>query len=197
MKKKKIILLIILAILLLYAVSVIYKLNVLNKIEKANLISIQKSNIYYYSQTKDMSTEYWKKDDIIKVNTKQLVGVGDLTFWKDLSTNEGLCLYNMSKQYSPNAQGINTSIQSSSFSGKNAPKLFEALLPFFIISSKNYDNTKCYVLKMGSEEEYINKETGLLVYNKSKDHELKITYKFDSVTNEDVQKPNLEGYTLQ
>ena len=32
--------------------------------------------------------EYWKKDGIIKLNTRQLNGNGDITFWLNTNTNE-------------------------------------------------------------------------------------------------------------
>ena len=71
-----------------------------------------------------------------------------------------------------------------------------ALNPMVKIRTKEYDNKSCWYLKNGQEEVYIDKETGIVLYNKSEQsgREIKLKYSINTVTDEDVAKPDLSDY---
>ncbi len=79
----------------------------------------------------------------------------------------------------------------------NLSKFMLAINPTVYIGSLDYDNKECYYIKIGEQKELIEKETGLLLNTKSDSDERKLTYSFESVTDEDVEKPDISQYTLQ
>ena len=54
---------------------------------------------------------------------------------------------------------------------------------------------KIDIKKIGEQEEFIEKETGLILYSSNGENR-KITYSFDSVTNEDIKMPDINEYKL-
>ena len=64
------------------------------------------------------------------------------------------------------------------------------------INTKEYDNKSCWYLKDRQEEVYIDKETGIVLYNKNEQlgREIKLKYSINTVTDEDVAKPDLSDY---
>ena len=196
MKKKKILLIIIAIIVLLYIISVIYKLSILNKIIKTNANTLaNEDNLYYFLQGNNHNEEYWRNGNIIKAEiTKNKNDSPEIILWKDYSINNGYTFIPSSKTYSTSTVGL---AMHNSQLASYSTKFTVAILPICTITSKEYKKQKCYSLKMLSITEYINKETGLLVYSKSDDDEFNIKYSFDTVTDKDVQSPNIEEYTLQ
>ena len=79
----------------------------------------------------------------------------------------------------------------------NFNKFLLALNPTVFIWTKEYDGKDCYDVKVGEQEEIIEKETGLLLSTKFEDNERKLSYSFDTVTDEDVKMPDISQYTLQ
>jgi len=54
-----------------------------------NLLCVKNGEIvFYYSETEETIMEYWRKDGIMKLNVRQINGVGDITFWEDTKTGE-------------------------------------------------------------------------------------------------------------
>lgn len=197
MSKKKIILIIILIVLILVFIWAFRRYTILNKINKLNEANIQKNNIYYYSVTNDTITEYWQKGDFIKMNVTDTRSSYNNTFWKDPSTNEVICLYNMPRIYSITYDNILLSKPQSTFTQLGNSIFMSAINPTIHISSKEYNNKDCYSITFHNQEEIIEKETGLLVFTSNNNSERKITYKFNSVTDKDVAEPDLTGYTAQ
>jgi len=59
----------------------------------------------------------------------------------------------------------------------------------------NYNNEKCYCLKFGSITEYVSIDNGLSIFYRENNVEATRKYGFDTVTDEDVAKPDLTGYS--
>lgn len=189
-----IILLIVLAIFLVVA----WRYYALINIAEENSINLTKTNYYYCSESDDIIIECWRKDDIVKINMRQINRGRDITFWKDINTGEEYIFYNAINEYSKNNGGILGSRPSSiTTSYDNFSKFMIALNPTVYIGIENYDDKECYHIKIGEQEEYVEKETGLLLNTKYGDNERKLTYSFDTVTDEDIQKPDINEYTLQ
>ena len=189
-----IILLIVLAIFLVVA----WRYYALINIAEENSINLTKTNYYYCSESDDIIIECWRKDDIVKINMRQINRGRDITFWKDINTGEEYIFYNAINEYSKNNGGILGSRPSSiTTSYDNFSKFMIALNPTVYIGTENYDDKECYYIKIGEQEEYVEKETGLLLNTKYGDNERKLTYSFDTVTDEDIQKPDINEYTLQ
>ena len=72
-----------------------------------------------------------------------------------------------------------------------------AINPTLYIGSKEYNGINCYYIKQFDYEEFIDKETGLILYSNYDNDIRKIYYTFDEVTDEDVKKPNIQEYTYK
>lgn len=193
--KKKIVFLVILIIVALIAVIFSWRLITLNKIKKLNEESIKISNLYFIEENNNSITEFWKKDNIIKENIKLVLGDNNITFWENFDNNESYTIFNNTKTYSTGTDGIIFEPQANNINildSNNAILL--ALNPMFKISSKEYDNKSCYYIKLGQDEAYIDKEYGMVLYNKSEENEITVKYTVNTVTDEDVEKPDLTNY---
>lgn len=189
-----IILLLILAIFLLVA----WRYYTLINIQKNNNLYLSGTNYYYYSENKNIIMEFWKKDNINKLNIKQLNSESDITFWKDVKTGEEYTFYNNTKEFSKNQGGIQATKPSSMIIvSDNFDKFLLAINPTIYIATKEYNDTKCYYVKVNNQEELIEKETGLLLKTKNEEDERDLKYSFNTVTDEDVEKPDISQYTLQ
>ena len=195
MKKK-----IILAVLIIVVILVIlfmWRLITLNNIKKLNEESIKISNIHYVEEEKNAIVEIWKKDDIVKENTIVINSDTNMTMWKDLNTDEGYTIFNNSNSYLIGAETIATEPQANNiYLVDYNNTILLALNPMIKINTKEYDNKSCWYLKNGQEEIYIDKETGLVLYNKNEQlgQEIKLKYSINTVTDEDVAKPDLSEY---
>lgn len=197
MKVWKKILLIVLGLLIIYLVSIVYKLNILTQIGKKYKISDNNNNYYYYSISNDTLMEYFKKDGIIKMHVRQSRGNGDITFWKDSNTGEQLIFWNEVKLYDKAEGGIIERAPFSAFDSNDiSTRIMMAAHPFMFIGTQNYNNIPCYSIRFDSVYEVIGKETGLLLYSNDNNNMRNIQYKFNTVTDEDVAKPNISQYKL-
>lgn len=195
MKKK-----IILAVLIIVVILVLlfmWRLITLNNIKKLNEESIKISNIYYVEEEKNAIVEIWKKDDIVKENTIVINSDTNMTMWKDLNTDEGYTIFNNSNSYLIGAETIATEPQANNIYLLDYNNtILLALNPMIKINTKEYDNKSCWYLKDRQEEVYIDKETGIVLYNKNEQlgREIKLKYSINTVTDEDVAKPDLSDY---
>ena len=71
-----------------------------------------------------------------------------------------------------------------------------ALHPFVFIGTQKYNDIECYNIKFNTVYEVISKDKGLLLYSNEENNMRNIQYKFNTVTDDDVAKPNLSEYTL-
>ena len=186
-------LLLVLGLFLLIA----WRYNVLCDISKQNNLTLNKTNYYYYSKNNETIMEYWKKENIAKLNMKQVNTNRDVTFWRDGNTGEEYTFYNMTMEYTEDGGMFSSRPTSLTTSYDNFNKFLLALNPTVFIWTKDYDGKECYDVKVGDQEEIIEKGTGLLLSTSSEGNERKISYSFDTVTDEDVQMPDISQYTLQ
>ena len=196
--KKRIALVVVIIVVLLLVVLFLWRLITLNNIKKLNEESIKISNIHYVREGNDSIVEVWKKDNIVKQNMNNISGSVNLTLWKNFENDEEYTLYNNEKKYS----SIGTEIISNELQANHIYLLdynntiILALNPMVKIRTKEYDNKSCWYLKNGQEEVYIDKETGIVLYNKNEQlgREIKLKYSINTVTDEDVAKPDLSDY---
>ena len=206
MEKKKTklwkkILIVLLIILLVYFISVFIKYYILTKISINYEITRESDSFYYYSESETTIFNYWQKDHIRKLNVKQVNGEGNLTFWKDEKTGEELVFVEANKTYSKTESAMFVSLASSTIVPLREERLIRlviALNPTVFIFNDKYNDVKCYTIKYLGDRiftEKVDKETGLILY--SEDSSLGPTsrkYKFNSVTDDDVKKPDISKY---
>ncbi len=197
MKVWKKLALIIFVFLVIYAISVGYKLIILNKIAEKNEESENSENYYYYSIADDTLMEYFKKDGIIKMNLRKARGNASITFWKNCNTGEQYIFINETKQYDKAEGGILENIPISRFVSTDATaNIMLAIHPLVFIGTQKYNDIECYNIKFNTVYEVISKDKGLLLYSNEENNMRNIQYKFNTVTDEDVAKPNISEYTL-
>ena len=187
---------ILIIVLLILAISRFY---ILSKIQENNEFYEAQNNCYYYSETNNAIMEYWRKDSIMKLNIKYLSNNSDMTFWKNLDTNEDLIFYNSNEKTYSNSNGgmIERLPIGITFTENIGTRILMAINPTLYIGSKEYKGINCYYIKQFDYEEFIEKETGLILYNNYDNDIRKINYTFNEVTDEDVQKPNIQEYTYK
>lgn len=187
---------ILIIVLLILAISRFY---ILSKIQENNEFYEAQNNCYYYSETNNAIMEYWRKDSIMKLNIKYLDNNSDMIFWKNLDTNEDLIFYNSNEKTYSNSNGgmIERLPIGITFTENIGTRILMAINPTLYIGSKEYKGVNCYYIKQFDYEEFIEKETGLILYNNYDNDIRKINYTFNEVTDEDVQKPNIQEYTYK
>lgn len=208
MKKilKTIIPTIIIILLVIYCIITYRKFNIINEIINKYSNSNNLENYYYYCdkiKPDHMIQECWKKDNITKLKTYSKEGhPRTLIHWKNNSLNEIYVIYELDKTYEiehppkdNSILGITDYIPGKilATAEKHTINLF-ILNPLTNIKSTIYENKECYFIKYNDIEEYIDKETGLILWAKDKYTDWKLKYNFDSVTSEDVELPDLTDY---
>lgn len=194
--KKKIIFIVILIILILLVSIFGMRLSKLNKISELRDESKKISNLYFTEEGSSSITEFWKKDNIIKQNVRLKSGDGNITFWKDFEKDEGYTIFNNSKTYNVGVEVISTQPQANNINClDNKNILLLSINPMFKITSKKYNDRDCYYIKSGQDEVYIDKEYGITLYQKNELNEYKVNYSVNTVTDEDIAKPDLADFT--
>lgn len=199
MSTKKIVLIIVFIILALLVGIVVWRYNVLNDLSEKYEQSMKSLNVYYHSEANNSVIDYWRKGDIAKIILNNTASNTQIIQWTNAETNENITAFPTSKTYSENNSGLMLStLPTSQFVGNDSPIFLTSLLPTVFISSKEYNGQQCYCISSGGEKDYISKENGLMVYSESSSLGNSIrTYKFDTVTDEDIKRPDTTGYTYQ
>lgn len=195
--KKRIALVVVIIVVLLLVVLFLWRLITLNNIKKLNEESIKISNIHYVEESGSTIEEFWKKDDIIKEKINSGLNNSDMTFWKNSNTNEEYTIFESSNTYLIGVEGMAYEPQANNIYLLDYNNtILLALNPMIKINTKEYDNKSCWYLKDRQEEVYIDKETGIVLYNKNEQlgREIKLKYSINTVTDEDVAKPDLSDY---
>ncbi len=190
-KKISIIIAIIFAI---YIIVTLYKYSVLTKIYERNMETRNITNRYYYSETDDQIDEFWQKDNLLKHHIKSKEKIGDMVTWEDTNTGEKYVFWNEPRKiYSEGGQVfINETVFTES---ESKFRLMEAANPLMFVYPQKYEDKQCYHITMFEVTEIIEKETGILLYtNNGKNSTLH--YSFNTVTDEDVAKPDVTEYEL-
>ena len=196
MKMWKKILIIVVIIVLLFLIYTMYRYMVITKIQNMTKENKEKTNLYYYSETDNVMMEFWRKDNIKKLNMKQKEGEGDLTFWMDENTDNRYMFINTSKTYVTKSLLDVEALPMSMLSYESSSLTrFIMSITTFIMPVK-YNDTSCYYIKTGGLTEKIEKDTGMLLYSYN-EYERKVNYSFDTVTDDDVKLPDIEQYELK
>ena len=206
LKIYKKILIIIGVIFFIYLIFVIYKYGILIQIQETAEKSEEPTNIYLYSENKNVIIESWQKDGIIKQNMKAKNNNGDITLWINTNTKEAFWIWNLTKTYTKYNGLVYTQLQTSTTTQMDNFKKFLLIAnPMTNIKNIRYDDKNCYYLELGGIEEIIEKETGILLYRNesnaiiNSDSTLsnnydKFIYELNIVTDENITEPNLSDY---
>lgn len=156
-----------------------------------------KDNWHYYSDTDSTIMNVYRKGNVWKMNTRQKNGEGNLTFWKDMKSGEAYVFWEGPiKKYSIDKGGMISNLPTVSLdTNDDSVRFFMAATPMIWIGTGKYDNVDCYTVKGEGHEEYIDKETGLVLAIFQDNKQIRsVEYKFGEVTDEDVAKPDLSQY---
>ena len=190
---------IIFILVIILVILAISRFFILSKIQENNEFYESQNNCHYYLESNNAIMEYWRKGSIMKLNIKYLDNNSDMTFWKNLDTNEDLIFYNSNEKTYSNSNGgmIERLPIGITFTENIGTRILMAINPTLYIGSKEYNGINCYYIKQFDYEEFIDKETGLILYSNYDNDIRKIYYTFDEVTDEDVKKPNIQEYTYK
>ena len=190
---------IIFILLIILVVLAISRFFILSKIQENNEFYESQNNCHYYLESNNAIMEYWRKGSIMKLNIKYLDNNSDMTFWENSDTNEDLIFYNSNEKTYSNSNGgmIERLPIGITFTENIGTRILMAINPTLYIGSKEYNGINCYYIKQFDYEEFIDKETGLILYSNYDNDIRKIYYTFDEVTDEDIKKPNIQEYTYK
>lgn len=194
-----IIITIIFILVIILVILAISRFSILSKIQGNNEFYESQNNCHYYLESNNAIMEYWRKNSIMKLNIKYLDNNSDMTFWKNSNTNEDLIFYNSNEKTYSNSNGgmIERLPIGITFTENIGTRILMAVNPTLYIASKEYNGISCYYIKQFNYEEFIEKETGLILYSNYDNDIRKIRYTFNEVTDEDVKKPNIQEYTYK
>ena len=216
----KVIGIIILVLLILFIIHTIRNYIIISKIMEKEAGMIGKTNLSIsrityneHSPEKINTSEIHRKDNkIISVIHQD---DADIIIWNDLDTGENISLLPRSLVATKGSAMSYVVTVPMLFGTSDANnfgfKLFSAMTS--IITDEKVNDQNCYCIKLNylvsfvQNKSWINKDTGIMVkttlgydeidgkkyprYSELKD------YSFDSVTDTDVSKPNLIGYTVE
>ena len=154
----------------------------------------KRENYYYRAETKDTEIELWRKGNLAKMVTRQVNGDGVITFWKNSDTNQQVTVFGEpAEKYNDESDTIILDRMPASSFYVDQPEIrfLFAINPMIYIGTDNYNGKDCYVLSMEDNKDYIEKETGIILYGESGNNEYrKINYSIGTVTDEQVKKPD-------
>lgn len=193
--KRFIILVFVLVLILGLIIGVRWRIlyNIQENYMKASL----KDNWHYFSDSETTLMNVYRKDSIWKMNVRQKNGEGNLTFWADMKTGEKYIFWEEPiKRYSIDQGGLITNLPTASlYTTEENTRVMLATMPMWWIGTDKYDGKDCYVIKSLHLDEYIDKETGLLLATfEDNKQTTSVEYEFYKVTDEDVAKPDLSQY---
>lgn len=215
---------IILSILLIYFIVIHYNgfLNKSNTMNRAEVIEVLEKgkeypNYYYSSQASiifwnlyEEKTEYYIKDNIVKC-----VNNGKLLSWTDYNNDEKISIWEMDKEKKSasissleNYEENNDSQRGFDYSLISKEDVFNT--NFEYMGERKYKGRNTILVKVWNKDSlkvnstifYIDKDTGLIM--RRIDYEalgfIKIdcnrNVKLDIVTDNDIERPNLENYEI-
>ncbi len=191
----KIVGIVLLILFVTLAILVGMRVSILTNIQKEYLNNKKSDNYYYHSISDGTVIECWRKEGTIRMNLKQVGGEGKLTLWKDTDKGESITLYENAKQYSEGEEIAMLDSFPTHFTAQENTAWLIAINPKVSIKTEQYEGKKCYKIKIGKQEEWIEKQTGLVLASKTEENVRQVNYSFGTVAEENVQKPELVQYT--
>ena len=193
---------------------IIYRYSTFTKLHQLESENMKIANIYFSEEKNGTLIETWKKDNIMKMKIKKSPEE-ELYFWRDLNNKETYMIFENEKRYTEVEEDFPLAEYPTVNSTRNRTSTIEKLKAAIDINltlkTIKYDNKDCYYIEAPIEEANFNRElifekkTGFLLFDsglevksdKSWEHEeVKITYKLDVVTDEDIAKPDLTQYKM-
>lgn len=202
----KIIISILILLLIIYCTTTIYKYIILSKISNTYEKSkkIENYSCSYRSLTTNITL--YKLDNITKILLEPIGIAGKSIYWYDSNSNEKIeFMEDENEKIYFNEDNIDVNILSStSLSTTDNEKMIRfiiAMNPFLFIKNCKYNNIDCYHIYYyndGPNIEKIDKKTGLILYsNYAVGGKTYYTYTFNNVTENDVEKPDINLYTYK
>lgn len=185
------------AILLVIILIIGIRWRILYNMKESYSKTTTKDNWHYYSDSEDTLMNVYRKGTVWKMNMRQKNGEGNLTFWRDTSTGEAYVFFeNPIKKYKEDEGAFIPDLQPSSLdTNDNSTRILMAATPIIWIGTGKYDGIDCYTIEAEGHEEYIDKETGLLLAVFQDNKQIRsVEHEFGGVTDEDVAKPDLSQY---
>lgn len=156
------------------------------------------SNIYFKQISNSQTIEYYGLDNIVKVSFKQNNDDGDILAWNDYENNEYYTLFNNDNTYNTkHSIEYDIPIFNRSNNMSSIDKLLFAINPTKNISTLDYNGYECYKIEDNNYTVYIDKSTFIVVYEKINNEETITNYEINSVTEDDVSKPDITNYVLK
>ena len=200
----KIFLLLIALIALVYIAIVIRNAYLLNKIMTKTAQYTNTKNFHYIINSDGRQREVYQKGEITKIifNHEN----ENIIIWKNTKTNEALIInVNEKKVAMPKAENVVGFDNMFNYYIEDTSYLKQIACTSLIYTAK-LDGKECYVINQFNKT-WLEMETGLCVrlnngYSENEDGTKKAeiiqfsNWKIDSITDEDVAKPNLIGYTI-
>lgn len=202
MKKNKIIkttLIICLILLIVYAIYIIYQYNMINNLYELGKNVPQFNNIYFNTKSQDANITYYKLNNTVKVNIENSSNNENILAWNNYETNEYCTLFSQTKTYSTE-HCVEYSIPYFYTTNNDITfkdKFLFALNPLKNISSIKYNGYDCYKYEVNGQTSYIDKNTFIVVYEKTDEKDSTTEYTINSVEEKDVSKPDTNDFLLK
>lgn len=189
--------LIVLFVVIILALVIGVRWRLLYNMNESYKEAIQLDNWHYYSDADTTIMNVYKKGDIWKMNTRQKNGDGNITFWKNLATNESYVFYEepVKKYQKDSISPVIGLPQCGLATDDENTRIIMASTPTWWIGFEKYDGKDCYVIKIENHKEYVDRQTGLLLATFDDNKQTRsVEYEFGKVTDEDVKKPDISEY---
>lgn len=192
---KKYILIFIIFLIFFILIYTSLKLIMIEKIINLSNLSNDFNNIQIITTSADTTITYLKKDDIEKINSKNNDSNG-ITLWKNKKNSECYTFIEQDKTYYAKEMAkIDIPIIDKNIKLSFLEKFKIAINPSINIIEGYYEDKKCYKYFSFKDSIYFDYNTGIILYQKSDNTEIKSTLVFDNITNDDIKLPNLNTYT--
>lgn len=200
MKKSiKIILVILLVLILLYGIYVVYEYCMFDKLYKLASNLPELDNVYFEQDTSRQKITYYKLNDIAKMQIESKNGEGTIVAWNDYGDDEYCNLFTKDQTYNT-VHCVEYSVPYYDLTKNNwsvKDKLIMAMKPTENVTSAKYNGYDCYKYTSNGQVTYIEKENGIIVYEKLENEETITKFTVNTVMENDVEKPTTDGFTFK
>lgn len=159
----------------------------------------QFNNIYFNTKSQDANITYYKLNNTVKVNIENSSNNENILAWNNYETNEYCTLFSQTKTYSTE-HCVEYSIPYFYTTNNDITfkdKFLFALNPLKNISSIKYNGYDCYKYEVNGQTSYIDKNTFIVVYEKTDEKDSTTEYTINSVEEKDVSKPDTNDFLLK
>lgn len=174
-----------------------YKLDIIDELQDLSSKKFEFENISFVKESNFTITNYYKKDGIEKTILKEVKGSGDLIYWKNDNKDEEYTFIESAGIYYKEAMGsTEIPVFKSNLKISSKEKLLLLSNPNITISKLTYNKRKCFKYYVYGNVQYIDCETGIILYEKIGDRETKLMFEQNNVSDKDVSLPDFNDYNL-